>query len=293
MSLPVDDRVESPRGEEPTVVEPHATGPAADETVASASVSGAAPSATAHPTEPSPAPTRGPAIAREICPYLGAASGAWRSAAPHRDHRCEAVDPPAALPTEKQRRLCLTLEHASCPAFRAHRSGRAAMLAPGLDPSVVAVADAARRPIARTSPVVLEQPRLSAPTARWPLDRAVSQAALVALMIVAFVAVAIARLALPDAAVVPPPSGPPSPLATATPSATPRATPSASPAASASVPPSAGPPSAAAYRTTYKVKRGDTLIGIAAKYDTSVAAIRRLNGMSGSNLKVGQVLKIP
>jgi LysM repeat protein len=74
---------------------------------------------------------------------------------------------------------------------------------------------------------------------------------------------------------------------------TPRPTPSPSAETSSSVPPSAVPPTAAAYRTTYKVKRGDTLIGIAAKYDTSVAAIRRLNGMSGSNLKIGQVLKIP
>ena len=202
--------------------------------------------------------------------------------------------PPAAVSTEKQRRLCLALEHASCTAFRAHRAGRAAMLAPGVDPSVVAVADATRRPIARTSPVVLERPRLSAPTARWPLDRAVSQAALVILMVIAFVAVAVARLSSPDAAVAPlAPSASATPVATATPTVRPTETPSTSIAPNASVPPSAPAATPAAARTTYKVKKGDTLIGIASRFGTSVAAIRRLNNMSGSNLKVGQVLKIP
>jgi hypothetical protein len=54
------------------------------------------------------------------------------------------------------------------------------------------MSDAARRPIARTAAVVLEHPRLSAPVARWPLDRAVPQVALVVLMLLAFVALAFA-----------------------------------------------------------------------------------------------------
>ena len=131
----------------------------------------------------------------EICPYLAAAGGAWRSAAPHREHRCRAVDPPAPLSPDKQRRLCLTADHASCQTFRAARASRAAMLAPGVDPAAVAAADAARRPVARSSALILEHPRLSAPKARWPVDRAMSQVALVGLMVVAIVAVAIARLA--------------------------------------------------------------------------------------------------
>jgi LysM repeat protein len=78
-------------------------------------------------------------------------------------------------------------------------------------------------------------------------------------------------------------------------SAPPTATPSV--VASGSIAPS-GPavPTASAdpaVRTTYKVKKGDTLIGIASKFGTTVTAIRRLNGMSNSSLKIGQVLKIP
>jgi LysM repeat protein len=235
---------------------------------------------------------------QEICPYLTASSGSWRSAGPHRDHRCGAVDPPGLLSSEKQRRLCLSIEHGACPAFRAARASRAALLAPGLDASVVAMSDAARRPIARTAAVVLEHPRLSAPVARWPLDRAVPQVALVVLMLLAFVALAVARLSSSDAAVAPALSVSPSPSPTVSASATsapPTATPSV--VASGSIAPS-GPavPTASAdpaVRTTYKVKKGDTLIGIASKFGTTVTAIRRLNGMSNSSLKIGQVLKIP
>jgi LysM repeat protein len=45
---------------------------------------------------------------------------------------------------------------------------------------------------------------------------------------------------------------------------------------------------------TYKVKAGDTLIGIAAKFGTTPKAIAKLNGITNTaNLHVGQVLKIP
>jgi LysM repeat protein len=44
---------------------------------------------------------------------------------------------------------------------------------------------------------------------------------------------------------------------------------------------------------TYTVKSGDTLYAIAIKFATSVAAIQQLNGLSGSFIFVGQVLKIP
>ena len=249
----------------------------------------------------------------EVCPYLRAAGGSWRSATPHREHRCGAVEPPASLTPDKQRRLCLSAEHGGCPTFRAARASRAAMLAPGIDPAAVAAADAARRPIARGSALILERPRLSAPTARWPLDRAMSQAALVALMVVAFVAVAIARFSAPQAAAVAEPTATASATASPTPRPTPRATPSPSlaPSAAASAAP---PPSAAAspvasgavsgatgtptvstpsFKTTYVVKSGDNLYGIAGQYGTTVAAIKEINGLTSNNLKVGQELKIP
>ena len=67
--------------------------------------------------------------------------------------------------------------------------------------------------------------------------------------------------------------------------------PAATPVAS-KPPPTARPPAKAT--RTYKVKAGDTLIGIAAKYKVSVAAIRKLNHLSsGANIHPGQTLKIP
>jgi hypothetical protein len=256
----------------------------------------AAPEASVHT-----APAHERADIREICPYLTSSSGAWRSAAPHRDHRCRAVDPPGHLTHEKQRRLCLSVEHGSCPAFWAARANRAAVLAPGADPSVVAAADAARRPIARSTPLILEHHILPAVQARWPLDRAMSQVALVVLMILAFGAVAVARLSTPPSSesVIPPASAAPASSPTPTPrptlhpsasppsSAAPSGSPAASPAASASVGEVQG------IRTTYRVKKGDTLVGIASTYGTTVAAIQELNNLPNSDLKIGQVLKIP
>lgn len=44
---------------------------------------------------------------------------------------------------------------------------------------------------------------------------------------------------------------------------------------------------------THKVRRGDTLFGIARQYDTSVDALKALNNMKGNALKVGSSLRIP
>lgn len=226
----------------------------------------------------------------ELCPYLTAASGSWRSSAANREHRCGALDPPGQLPLEKQRRLCLSTHHVSCPAFRAARAGRAAVLAPGLDPTAVAVVDAARRPLARTSAIVLQQPRFMAPVARWPLDRALSQAALVALLVLAFAVVAVARLTSSDGgAAIGSPSASPTASAPATPRPTRRPTPS--PSGSGSLVPSGSP--APSFRATYRVQAGDTLVEIAAQFDTTVAAIQEANGLTGSDLRIGQILNIP
>ena len=46
------------------------------------------------------------------------------------------------------------------------------------------------------------------------------------------------------------------------------------------------------YRT-HKVRSGETLGGIAERNGTTAAAIRRANGIKGSNIRVGQKLKIP
>lgn len=44
---------------------------------------------------------------------------------------------------------------------------------------------------------------------------------------------------------------------------------------------------------TYKVKSGDTLIGIAKQFHTKVKAIQSANNLTTTSIKVGQVLKIP
>lgn len=44
---------------------------------------------------------------------------------------------------------------------------------------------------------------------------------------------------------------------------------------------------------TYRVRRGDTLSGIARRHKTSVRNLRQLNNIKGSTLRVGQRLKVP
>ena len=241
---------------------------------------------------------RPPTVA-EVCPYLTAATGTWRTATPNRAHRCAALEPPGHVTTDKQRRHCLSVDHANCQIFRTARANRAAVLAPGVDPSAVAAADAARRPLARTAPLILEQPRLSAPAARWPLDRALSQVALIALMVGAFGVLLLSRLTAgdPNPSAVPMPSIEASPTATATPTRRPTPT----PAPSASVDPSAAasPSGGGAVVTPapsfreYRVEAGDTLVEIASEFGTTVKAIQDANGLTGSDLRVGQILRIP
>lgn len=247
------------------------------------------------PAEPSAPAEAAPSLAIDkICPYLLAGNGEWRSAAPSREHRCTAVDPPAILAMEKQRTLCLVVAHRGCPAYRAARTARAMTVAPGVDPKVVAAADAARRPIARSTAVVLERPRLSIGTIvgrDWPA----SQAILVALMVVAFAVLLVARLSADGSEPEPTPS--PSVVATPSPTPTPRPTPRPTPtpstsgAPSGSVAPASAAPSVAFQ--TYRVQAGDTLVGIATTFGTTVAELQQLNGLTGSELRIGQLLKIP
>lgn len=44
---------------------------------------------------------------------------------------------------------------------------------------------------------------------------------------------------------------------------------------------------------TYTVQRGDTLYGIARKYNTTVEELKSLNNITGNNLYIGQQLKVP
>ena len=242
------------------------------------------------------APTLAPAlaareVATRICPYLTSEGGAWRSAVPSRDHRCGAVEPSAPQATEKQRRHCLSADHVECSVFRAARAARATSLVAGLDPEAVDHLDDRRRAIARTAPVVLEPPRLVDQVTRLQLDRAPGQVALIGLMLVAFAVVAIARLSAGSAAADPSaiPSFVPVASHTPAPSSTRAPEPSGSAGPAASVGPSGDP----SFSTTYTVKKGDTLVGVANRFKTTAAKIRALNGLKSNTLNVGQVLKIP
>ena len=44
---------------------------------------------------------------------------------------------------------------------------------------------------------------------------------------------------------------------------------------------------------TYQIRSGDTLSGVAARYDISLAMLKSHNGLSGDTIRVGQVIKIP
>jgi len=243
-------------------------------------------------TRPSPPVVDDPGVDRtmaRMCPYLAAADGGWRSSTAAREHRCGAVTPPAQLAAEKQRRLCLTADHVTCATYEAARAAR---------PLAQGPAATLPRPLARTTPLVLDHGRIAVAIPALRSDRSTSQALLIVLLAIAFIAILFARLTGGND------------LAGATASTTPRATAAASTggksaaptsrpsattvaSAAASVAPATPRPSAPASRT-YKVKSGDTLIGIAAKYGTTPKAIAKLNGIAVSaNLHVGQVLKIP
>ena len=79
-------------------------------------------------------------------------------------------------------------------------------------------------------------------------------------------------------------------------SPTPIETPLSSPSAIApgeSIAPSTAPTPTPSFRTTYTVRSGDTLAGIAAKFKTTPAAIKTLNGLTNNTIHTGQKLKIP
>jgi LysM repeat protein len=248
----------------------------------------------------------GPGELPALCPYLATPEGSWRSARPVREHHCMAVTPPVPLAAEKQRRLCLVDAHVGCATYGAAIAARA-------EPPVRHAEHL--RPVARMTPVILDQGRFDLRVPAMPSDRA-SQAVLVGLLGVAFVAILIARPSDPAGAGLlsgsPTPAGSvvPSDPATAAPTDRP-ATPSSSPVESESPSGSAEPtspaesadPVAATPRPTpepslsgetYRVKSGDTLTVIAARFGTTPQVLARLNDIADpSSLKIGQILILP
>jgi hypothetical protein len=233
--------------------------------------------------EPSP-----PRSLTGICPYLVAVDGAWRSSTVAREHRCQAVAPPAPLAAEKQRRLCLTGDYPLCATFEAARAARP--VAHDRLPTLP-------RPLARTAPVVLDHGRLAIAMPEVRADRTTVQAVLVALLVIAFAAIVLARVAsggVPAGAAGSPSAGASQPAGAASTEPSQPSESSAAPAASGAGAGASGSPAASGAGQTYKVKSGDTLVGIAAKFGTTPKAIADLNGITNpASLKTGQVLKIP
>ncbi len=223
-----------------------------------------------------------------ICPYL-LAEGHWRSIDASRDHRCTAVEPPAVLALDKQRRLCLDVLHAECPTYLAAVAAREERVGP-----------ARREPsrFVRTAPLVVERSRPALGLSERLDRRRGGQAGLIVLMLLALLAVVVSRLPVDSGTTTTPSplatsaaAASPSPASTSMPPATTIATPSAPPPAS--IGPSASPSGSPATQT-YRVKAGDTLSAIAVRFHTSVAAIQQLNGIrNASVIRIGQILKIP
>jgi LysM repeat protein len=243
-----------------------------------------------------------------VCPYLLGVDGAWRSSGASRDHRCHAVSPAAPLSTDKQRRLCLVAQHAGCSTYGA------AMAA--FEEAGSVLERPLHRPVTRTAPLVLDRGRISISVPGLP-DRGFGQGSLVALMAVAFGALAVTRLG--GGPVLQPAAGEPgatrSPAAVASSKASPAETaapegtvaptlvpsdgeaPTKAPSkttAPAKTPKPTAKPATGGTGTTYKVQSGDTLSGIAAEHGTTWQAIARLNKLDDPRkIRVGQVLAIP
>jgi LysM repeat protein len=279
-------------------------------------------------SEVGPVPQAGRSAAADLvhrgCPYLISAAGTWRGSQPTRDHRCGATQPQAAPAITKQRGLCLTSTHVTCATFVAAQeveAGRALATRPPVS---------GFWPETRSTLLALE-PGHGRPAAfRGSSRRGGGQALLVGLMVLAFLVLVIARTApqsgtgLPQpgagaspspagggvaASTVPAPTQPaPSIAASSAPSASSGATPSmsASPASSSS--PSSTAPTASAgasasprpvpsptpaAATTYKVRSGDTLSGIATRFQTTVKKLKAANGLTSNAIRPGQVLTIP
>ncbi|MDO8483420.1 MAG: LysM domain-containing protein [Candidatus Limnocylindrales bacterium] len=222
-----------------------------------------------------------------------------------------AVSPPVPLAPEKQRRLCLVGDHIRCATY-------GAALATHSGPAQHLTGHS--RPIARMTPVILDQGRFDLRMPALRADRASGQALLVGLLGLAFGAILLARpagdagagplgaeasasprasvRAATDAAAAPPTAAPAEttepPAETDDPSGT------AGPSIASNAPASSAAPSPGASAepatsgATYKVKSGDTLSAIAARFGTTTRVLIRLNGIADpSKLKIGQILRLP
>jgi LysM repeat protein len=241
------------------------------------------------PAGPSSRPVADPVT--DVCPYLLAGDGSWQSAHAIREHRCGALEPAVPLTLAKQRQLCLVGAHRTCATYlaaqeRASTTGIARARARDGEPTLW--------PATRSTLLVLEPERRLFGLSR-SRTRVGGQAALIAVMGVAFLLLVLAR------------TSPSTPLAGAGASAsalaavspTPRATPTPGPSPTASVGPSATPgptpkPTTGPNRKRYKVKSGDTLSAIAVTFGTTLKVLKRINHITDPTvIRPGQVILVP
>jgi len=234
------------------------------------------------------------------CPFLIAEAGGWRLDTPSRDHRCAAFSPAAPLAPEKQSRLCLTDNHVTCATYLASIAAREAGL--GSQPPDRAT----RWGLARTTAVIEDAGGLRSRVVSAVVDRRRWPAIPAVLLVTGLFTLAVSgfRGFLPTAGVGASPS-----IAAATFAATATAAPGPTdapptetpPPATSTPAPSVAPTASAAPAVsprptfrTYVVQSGDSLSAIAARFNTTVSAIAKLNHISDpSRLSVGQVLLIP
>jgi hypothetical protein len=256
--------------------------------------SGAPGKVPASPTTPAPS-------SAIVCPYLSVPGASWRATRPLREHRCTAISPIDMPSMETQRGVCLSAAYATCPRFEAALEARRDRWMGSPDSLSAFEARVARR-VPRVAPVALDRPSaIVGPLSLLGGSRRLARVALAAAMVGAAGLLLAARFAggapigaSPEptvSAVAASPSGALAPFASPTLPAT--STPSPSPATSV---PSRAPGPTARPTTTrrYTVKSGDTLRSIAKRFGTTVAILRKLNGIaSGSRIRTGQVLLVP
>lgn len=245
---------------------------------------------------------------RDICPYLRADEG-WRSTTASRDHRCQAVRPAGRLALDQQRRLCLDASHEGCPAYLAALASPPTPTADDLgDVQVIPAGGSRMWHFTRTSPALIDDGRLGLPIPIGGRERSVSQAGLGAVLVGVLLLLVVIRFTggggsetelstLPSAGASTSPAATlaatvrPSVVPSPTPLATPADRPSASPTGAVAGATASAPPSAT---RRYRVRSGDTLVGIAGVFGTTVKALQELNGIEDpTRLRVGQILLIP
>jgi LysM repeat protein len=276
------------------------------------------PDAASHPSasaDPGKTPTAGKAapeppvlVPAGACPFLIAAAGAYRMSIPDREHRCAAFVPATSLALSKQSRLCLTPNHAGCATYIASTSARQARIGAG-----ERLERSGRWGFARTMPVVEEVGGLRATVAALLGDRrtwpAIPAVLLASLLLALGLSGSWSQGPVTSLSSLSPSSGarrsptPTSPASTS-PATTPPSTgprPSEAPPSgppSTAPPPTPGPTPAAsatlgAGYATYTVKANDTLYDLAQTFGTTVGTLERLNGLTSTNLHIGQVLTVP